>query len=116
MFALFRRKPRFTHKQMFEELGKASDGIVAAAAETSDVVVGLKGAAVVVATIKEAKRFFDLEVRPNTIFGHFALAAQEQDVAKLAEMTKNMANALDQVKHDVALKGALMHFWFNGER
>ena len=114
MFGLFRRMPKFTPQEMFEQLGKATDGIVSAAAESSDIAAGLKGAAVVSAIIAESKQFYDLTVKPNTIFARFALAAKEQDIATLAKMTREMASALGQVT-DVSNKGALMHFWFNGE-
>lgn len=114
MFGLFRRKPKFTPQEMFEQLGKVTDDIVSAAAESSDIAAGIKGAVVVLAILEESKRIFDLTVKPNTIFARFALAAKEQDIVTLTKMTREMASALGQVT-DVSHKGALIHFWFNGE-
>jgi hypothetical protein len=45
MFGLFRRKPKYTGQQILEQLGESAKGIVSAAEESSEVMIGLKGAA-----------------------------------------------------------------------
>ncbi|MGH8619987.1 MAG: hypothetical protein ACREUW_20035 [Burkholderiales bacterium] len=113
MFGLFRRKPKYTGEQILAQLGRAAGGIVSAAEESGDVMIGLKGAAVVAAMIKEADRCFGITVQPETIFAHFVAVIQEQDLAKMAEMTKEMANALQKVEGPLH-RGGLIHFWFKG--
>lgn len=114
MFGLFRRKPKYTAQQIFEQLGESAKGIMSAATETDDIMVALKGAAVVSVIIKESKRCFGLNVRTDTIFARLVLAVQEEDLTKMAEMTKEMANALGQVQ-DPIHRGGLIYFWFNGD-
>lgn len=113
MFGLFRRKPKYTGQQVLEQLGESAKGIVSAAAESSDLMIGLKGAATIAAIIRESNRCFGINVKEDTIFARFVLAIQNEDLATMTEMTKEMANALEQVG-DPLQRGGLVYFWFNG--
>ena len=62
MFGLFRRKPKSTGEKILEQLGRSAQGIVSAAAESSDTMVGLKGAATVAVIIRESDRCFGIGV------------------------------------------------------
>lgn len=111
MFGWFRRKS--AGEKILEELGRSAQGIVAAAAESNDTMVGLKGAATVAVIIRESDRCFGIGVEEETIFARFAQAIQAEDLATMTEMTKEMALALDQVR-DPFLRGGLVYFWLKG--
>jgi regulator of extracellular matrix RemA (YlzA/DUF370 family) len=100
-------------ERIFQHLGESSKGILSAASEGNDLAVAVKGDAVVSAIIAESVRVFGLTIKPNTIFARFVSAAQEEDFAKLAQMTKGMANALKAVP-DRMQRGCLIHSWING--
>lgn len=86
MFGLFRRKPKYTGQQILEQLGESAKGIVSAAAESSDLMIGLKGAATIAAIIKESDRCFGINVKDGTLFARFILAIQDEDLATMTEM------------------------------
>ena len=111
MFGWFRRKS--TGEKILEELGRSAQGIVAAAAESSDTMVGLKGAATVAVIIRESDRCFGIGVEEETIFARFAQAIQAEDLATMTKMTKEMALALEQV-HGPLMQGGLIYFWLKG--
>ncbi|OGT00381.1 MAG: hypothetical protein A3F73_06185 [Gallionellales bacterium RIFCSPLOWO2_12_FULL_59_22] len=113
MFSLFRRKPKYTGQQILEQLGESAMGIVSAVAESSDLMIGLKGAATVAMIIRESDRCFGISIKEGTVFERFALAIQDEDLATMTEMTKEMANALEQADGQLQ-RGGLIHFWFNG--
>ena len=115
MFGLFRGKAKdAATERIFQRLGESSKGILSAASEGDDLAVALKGDAVVSTIMAESIRFFGLTIKPNTIFARFVAAAQEQDFAKLAQMTKGMANALKKAP-DQMHRGCLIHSWINGD-
>ena len=115
MLGLFRGKAKdAATERIFQHLGESSKGILSAASEGNDFAVALKGDAVVSTIIEESIRFFGLTIKPNTIFARFVSAAQEQDLAKLAQLTKGMANALKKVP-DQMHRGCLIHSWINGD-
>jgi len=113
MFGLFHRKPKSTGEQILEQLGKSAQGIVSAAAESSDTMIGLKGAATVAVIIKESDRCFRIGVEEETIFARFAQAIQAEDLATMTKMTKEMALALEQVRGPL-MQGGLIYFWLRG--
>ncbi len=111
MFGWFRRKS--TGEKILEELGRSAQGIVAAAAESSDTMVGLKGAATVAVIIRESDRCFGIGVEEETIFARFAQAIQAEDLATMTKMTKEMALALEQVRGPL-MQGGLIYSWLRG--
>jgi|GEM_PF-3549156 len=114
MFGIFKKKPKHTLQAIFNELGACAKDIVDAASANNDLEVALKGAATITPILGESKKFFDLEVKPHSIFASYLIALQNQDLSKMAEMTRGMAEALNQL-NDIQHKGALIHFWFVGD-
>lgn len=113
MFGIFKKKPEYSLEDICDQLGVLAKHINYTASEGSDLKAVLKRAALISAVITESKKFFALEVKPNTIFARYLIALQEHDISKMEEMTKNMADALNKVS-EIRLKGTLIYFWFNG--
>ena len=113
MFAIFKKKPKYSLEELFNQLGTSAKQITEVASGENDLEVALKGIAVVNSILINSKKFFGLKPKPNSIFARYLIAFDERDFTKIAEMIRNMADALSKVS-DIKHKGALIYFWLNG--
>lgn len=113
MFGIFKKKPKHTTQEIFSGLGACAKDIVNAASANTDLEVALKGSGTISAILKTSKQYFNIDAKPNSIFARYLAALQQQDLTKMAEMTRSMADALRQ-EDDIQRKGALIYFWFVG--
>ena len=114
MFGIFKQKQKPSIQEILEQLGQSASNIIDVAKKSSDLEVAMYGSAAVMSIIQSADEVFGIRVHPGIIFSSYLYALQQKDMAKMAEMTKEMANALSQVDTNLH-RGALVHFWFNGQ-
>lgn len=108
-------KSKQSTQDIFSNLGVFAGDIIDLASAGDDFEVALKGSALIGTIIGGAKKYLGLEVESNSIFARYLIALQENDLIKMTEMTREMADALSQIS-DVQHKGALMHYWFVGDK
>lgn len=111
MFGLFKKKPKQSDQETLTGFGVLSERIVTAASASTDIECAYYGIAIVVPIITESKRYLNWNVRTHSVFSEYLDAFGKQDLLKIAQMTRRMADALSQ-ERDVQDKGALLQFWF----
>ena len=117
MFGLFRKKKQiYSLQEIVHELGTSADGFnEVLSADDDDIVVATRGAAMIMPTIVESKRYFDLDVRPNSIFARYLAAFQAEDLSTMASMTRDMVDMLEPIT-ERELKGLIIYSWFSGDQ
>ena len=116
MFSLFRKKKQiYSLQEIVHELG-ASDGFnEILSAGNEDIVVATRGMAEIIPTITEAKKCFDLDVRPDSIFAKYLAAFQAEDLSTMASMTRDMVDMLESIT-EPDFRGLIIYSWFSGDQ
>lgn len=113
MLDIFRQKPKpWPKKTFFNELGELAEQIIDAVSEENDLEIALKGAATISPIIRQSRKEFKLDVKPRSTFARYLIVLEERDLAKMAAMTRTMANALRE-ESDVRLRGVMVESWFS---